>query len=100
MSEIENIDDQMTSYDGVKKKLRNAAGILTLGIISIPFAGLLGIVMAIIALSLSKMSLKAYKENPEEYDPKSYRNVNIGRTCSIIGLIASVFWLAYVLQPS
>jgi len=74
-----------------KRPLPNATATLILGIASIPLCccvnGLAGIVAAIVALAISAKDKKKYFENPEAYDRGSYKNLNAGRVCAIIGLI-------------
>lgn len=75
-----------------KIQLPNATGILVLGILSIVFCccyGLLGLIFALIAISLSKTALKEYEANPDRYTLSSVKNMKAGRICAIIGLIFS-----------
>jgi hypothetical protein len=85
-----------------KKKLPNATTVLVLGIISIVTSfcyGIIGIILAIIALVLSKKDLKLYRENPEEYD--GYQDLNTGRICAIVGLCLGILvflvFIAYII---
>ncbi len=85
-----------------KKKLPNATTVLVLGIISIVTSfcyGIVGIVLGIIALVISKKDLKLYRENPEEYD--GYQDLNTGRICAIVGLCMGIlvflFFIAYII---
>lgn len=76
----------------VKKDLPNSNGTLVLGILSIVGCscyGLIGIVMGIIALAISSKPKTMYAENPELYTESSYKNMNAGRICAIIGLCLS-----------
>jgi hypothetical protein len=57
-----------------------------MGILSIIFAGLIGLILAIIALSQSGRAISEYKMNPAAYTASSYSKVKAGRTCAIIGL--------------
>jgi len=66
--------------------LPNSTAILVLGILSIIFAGLIGIILAIIALSMSRNARHAYEDYPGEYTEASYSRVNAGRICAIVGL--------------
>ncbi len=66
--------------------LPNSTAILVLGILSIIFAGLIGIILAIIALSMSRNARHAYEDYPGDYTEASYSRVNAGRICAIIGL--------------
>ncbi len=85
-----------------KKQLPNATTVLVLGIISIVTSfcyGIIGIILGIIALVISKKDLQLYRENPDEYD--GYQNLNTGRICAIVGLsvgcIFFLIFLAYIL---
>lgn len=99
MQESENLDDQLAFSSGQpKKKLPNGAGILTCGILSIPFAGLLGLILGIISLSMANSSLREYNKNPDNYTESSYKNVNAGRICAIIGLVLSPIWILFALS--
>lgn len=71
---------------GVQEKLPNSGGILTLGILSIVFTGLLGLILSIIALSMSSSAMREYEQNPGRYSESSYKNVKAGRTCAIVEL--------------
>lgn len=70
----------------VPEDLPNSTAILVLGILSIIFAGLIGIILAIIALSMAKNARHAYEDYPGEYTEASYSRVNAGRICAIVGL--------------
>ncbi len=82
----------------IQEKLPNSGGVLTLGILSIVFAGGIGIILGIIGLSISGAPLRAYKANPEKYTLSSYKNLNAGRICSIIGMsIAGLLILIFLM---
>lgn len=70
----------------VPEDLPNSTAILVLGILSIIFAGLIGIILAIIALSMSRNARHAYEDYPGDYTEASYSRVNAGRICAIVGL--------------
>lgn len=86
-------------YSNNKRPLPNATTVLVLGIIAIPTSfcyGIIGVILGIIALVISKSDLKLHRENPELYT--GYENLNIGRICAIIGLsIGSLFFLFLIL---
>ena len=90
MSELNETIDQSTvtvqATNTAKEKLPNSGGILTMGILSIVFAGLIGMILGIIALSLSGKAIEEYKLNPDMYEESSYKNVKAGKICAIIGL--------------
>ena len=88
MTELNETLDQNTiqPMSTGQESLPNAGGILTMGILSIVFAGLIGMILAIISLSLSGKALEEYRKNPNAYSLSSYKNVKAGRVCSIVGL--------------
>jgi hypothetical protein len=83
-----------------QQPLPNATGVLVLGILSIVLClcyGIIGLILGIIALVLAAKSKKLYAEAPELYTQASYKNLNAGRICAIIGVILSVIYIAYVI---
>lgn len=69
------------------KDLEGAGGILTMGIISIPFCmGFIGLILAIITLTKSGKALSLYRDYPQQYTQASYKKVKAGRTCAIVSL--------------
>lgn len=84
-----------------QQPLPNATASLVLGILSIVFCftyGVVGVVLGIIGLVLANKDRRLYHSNPDAYSYDSYKNVNAGRTCAIIGLILSglIFLIAVV----
>ena len=82
------------------RELENATVVLILGILSIVFCfcyGFLGIILGIVALILSNTAKKAYDANPSLYKESSYKNLNAGRICAIIGLILSSLYFLFIL---
>ena len=80
--------------------LPNATVILILGILSIVGCccyGIPGLICGIIALVLSRSATELYASNPALYTENSYKNVNTGKICAIIGLVLSVIFLVYVI---
>lgn len=77
--------------------LPNSTAILVLGILSIIFAGLIGIILAIVALSMSRNARHAYEDYPGDYTQASYSRVNAGRICAIIGLSLVALLLIIIL---
>ena len=78
----------------VKKTLPNSTATLVLGIVSILSCwlyGFIGVIVAIVALVISKKSLKLYYDNPEQYE--GVGNLTAGRTMAIIGLVLSGLFL-------
>jgi hypothetical protein len=69
------------------KDLEGAGGILTMGIISIPFClGIVGIILASITLTRSGKALSLYRDYPHQYTEASYKKVKAGRICAIVSL--------------
>jgi hypothetical protein len=84
----------------VQQPLPNSTAVLVLGIVSIIGCfcyGIVGTVCGIIALVLASKSKKLYEANPEAYTVSSFKNMNAGRICAIIGLILSIIYLALVI---
>ena len=69
-----------------QEDLPNAGGILALGILSILFAGILGIILSIIALSMAGTARNRYEAQPDRYTESSWSRVKAGKVCAIIGL--------------
>ncbi|WP_103067950.1 CCC motif membrane protein [Aquimarina sediminis] len=81
-----------------KQTLPNSTLILVFGILSILGCccyGILGIILAIIAIVLAKKATALYNENPELY--LGYQNVKTGKILAIIGLVLSIIYLIYVI---
>ncbi len=79
--------------------LPNATAVLVLGIVSIATCwcyGIIGLTCGIIALVLSNKSLAIYKTNPSTFTVSSYKNLNAGRICAIVGTILSGLHLIYI----
>ncbi len=69
---------------GQRETLPNAQTILIMGILSIVFAGLIGMILAIITLSQAKKPMEMIRQYPGRYNGES--NVKIGRVLAIISL--------------
>lgn len=79
--------DEKLSVGVEQKDLEGAGGILTMGIIAIPFfGGLIGLILSIVTLNRSSKALAVYNANPQNYTEKSYKRVKAGRTCAIVSL--------------
>lgn len=91
MSEI--LDNEVQSNFQGNQTIPGAGGILTMGILSIVFAGIIGIILGIIALNNSKEALSEYNKNPSKYNPSSLSQVKAGKTCAIVGLSIAGFAL-------
>jgi len=93
-------DNQSTSNQGFQKPLPNASVVLVLGIISIILCwchGIIGLIIAIIALVLANKDLALYNQNPQMYTPASYSNLKSGRTIAIIGLVLAGVFLFFMI---
>ncbi len=75
--------------------LPNSQGILILGIFSLITTfccggiGFVGLVLGIIAVVMSSKAEQMYLANPAAYTEASYKNVNSGRICGIIGIVVN-----------
>ena len=79
-----------------QRDLPNATTILVLGILSLIFCwcyGFIGLILGIIAVTMSSNQRKLYLESPAEFTEDSFRTVNTGRTCGIIAICISAFIL-------
>lgn len=84
----------------VQQQLPNATAVLVLGILSIVTCwciGIPGLVMGIIALVMSGKNKKLYIESPENYTEGSYKNLNAGRICAIIGTVLSGIYFLWAI---
>lgn len=86
-----------TGFQPMAIELPNSTGILIMGILSIIFAGLIGVILSIIALSMSRRVVANYKANPMVYTESSYSRVKAGRVCAIIGLCIFGFMLLFLI---
>jgi len=80
--------------------LPNSTAVLVLGILSIVFCwgyGIIGLILGIIAISLSGKANTMYMANPGMYSANSYNNMKAGRVCAIIGTILSALFLIYII---
>lgn len=73
----------------ILRSLPNATPILVLGILSIVFCGFIGLILGIIALSLSNKDRDRLEVEPNIYSITSVNNMKAGRTCAIIGVSLS-----------
>ena len=75
---------------GIQQALPNATAVLVLGILSIVTCccyGVIGVILGVVALVLSKKDRALYAANMSFYTESSFKNLNAGRVCAIIGLI-------------
>ena len=83
-------------FSGMQQTLPNATAVLVLGILSIVTCccyGVIGLILAIIALILSKKDRVLYETNMGAYTESSFKNLSAGRVCAIIGLILNILYL-------
>ena len=79
----------------IKVPIPNSQGILILGIFSLVTTiccggiGFVGLVLGIIAVVMSSKAEQMYAENPAPYTETSYKNVNAGKICGIIGIVVN-----------
>jgi uncharacterized protein YqhQ len=92
---METIENTKSPDQSQKVPLQNSTAILVLGIFSIVtswccgFIAIVGLVLGIVALALSSKATTMYQENPERYTESSFKNVNAGKICAIIGIVIS-----------
>jgi hypothetical protein len=89
-------DGVRTGETGMREPLPNSTGVLVLGILSIIFCwclGFIGIILGIVGLILGSRSKKLYREDPDRYSLSSYKNLNAGYICSLVGTIVSGLYL-------
>jgi len=83
-------------FGGMQQALPNATAVLILGILSIVTCccyGVVGLILGIVALVLAKKDKGLYLANPSVYTEGSYKNLNAGRICAIIGLVLNIIYL-------
>jgi hypothetical protein len=86
-----------------QETLPNSTTILVLGILSIfpgvACVGVVGVVLGIITLTMSKKAKIELENNPNKYNSSSISLHKAGRICGIIGLSLSslyfIFWIIY-----
>ncbi len=96
---MEQTTTKAPSFPDMPQQLPNATAVLVLGIISIVGCfcyGLVGIVCGIIALIMAKKARALYAASPATYTEASYKNMNAGRVCAIIGTILSALYFILV----
>jgi len=79
--------------------LPNSTGVLVMGIISIALCwcyGIVGITLGIISIVLASKSKKLYQAEPNKYTLGSYKNLQAGYICAIIGLSLSALYLIFI----
>jgi hypothetical protein len=97
---MENTEIKSSPQTFQQTPLPNASAVLTLGIVSVVLCwchGIIGLVLAIVALVLAGKDLALYNTNPAAYTPASYSNVKAGRNIAIIGLILAGVFLFFLI---
>ena len=87
------------------RPLPNSTAVLVLGILSIVATcgciGIVGLILGIIALVLANKANLEYKTKIGTYSEVSYKNMNAGKICAIVGVclnaITFVFIIFYML---
>ncbi len=80
-----------------KQQLPNSTIVLVLGILSIVSCfcyGIIGLILGIIALVISKKDVNLYKHSPEMYT--GYENLKAGRICAIVGTSLSAIYFILI----
>ncbi len=98
-NETNNIQAQPLQGGQMQQLLPNSTAILVLGILAIVICwcyGLVGLILGIIALTLSNKAKALYLANPNMYTAGSYSNMKAGRTMAIIGLCLSGVYLIVI----
>lgn len=76
----------------------NSSAVLTLGILSIVLcacAGIVGLILGIIALVLANKAHALYNINPNSFTTSSLNNLKAGKICAIIGTVLSALYFVY-----
>jgi hypothetical protein len=84
----------------MQQALPNATAVLTLGILSLVLCccyGIIGVVMAIIALFLAAKDERLYQANPMLFSEGSIKNLRAGKVCAIVGLCLSTLFLLFII---
>lgn len=96
-NQANQFQQQGAGFGGMQQALPNATAVLVLGILSIVtcccFYGVISLVLAIIAIVLAKKDKTLYFANTGFYTEGSYKNLNAGRICAIIGLVFGILIL-------
>jgi len=79
------------------KKVPNEMAVLIMGILSLVFCGVVGLILSIIALVMHKKDKELYDSDPQSY-AASFKNSNAGRICALIGLILSIIMFLFTIM--
>ena len=83
-----------------QRPLPNATAVLVMGILSIVTCfcyGFIGLILGIIAIVLASKDKRLYSASPEVFTEASYKNLNAGRICAIIGIILSAIYVLFII---
>ena len=83
---------------GMQQPLPNSTIVLILGILSIVTCccyGVIGLILGIVALVLGNKDKALYIAGIGAYTENSYKNLNAGRVCAIIGLILNLLVIVF-----
>jgi len=82
-----------------QRPLPNATAVLVMGILSIVTCfcyGIIGLILGVVAIILASKDKRLFTESPEAFTAASFKNLNAGRVCAIIGIILSVLYLIFI----
>lgn len=91
-----NPEPEHQNYQG-NQALPGSGASLTLGILSIIFAGFIGLILGILGISQANKSLHLVQLNPAFYNQSSVSQAKAGKVCSIIGLVLSGLVILFIL---
>lgn len=86
--------------NNLKPDLPNATLILGLGIASISLVwwyGVVGFVLSILTLILSRKPMYLFRLNSEQFEISSYKRIVVGRILAVIALIISIFAIIFAI---
>jgi hypothetical protein len=100
--DIEATQKNIQSQDeiGGQTALPNSVLVLIFGILAIVLFKLwgVGVIFGIISLAISSNSKKQYNKEPEIYILSSYKRINAGRICAIIGILLSLIIIIRIIM--
>ncbi len=69
-----------------RKNLEGSNTVLVLGILSLVLMGIIGLILASIAIAKAKDCIQIYEMDPDHYTEASYKNAKAGKVCAIVSL--------------
>jgi hypothetical protein len=96
----ENNDVIIDQEQSGSSRMKNSVAVLVLGIISIVTCfcyGVVGLIIGIVALSISKSEWAMYKANPGQFHKGDVSNMKAGRVCGTIGVCLGGLYLLFLL---